>query len=801
MDPLTRAVRSLSRRPTFSLLSLVLLTLAAGAVTAIFAIVNATLLRPLPYRDPEQLVAVLTTEPVNRDSVQEIVAGPTQLVRWRTQTRTFAQIEGYTPVVVSVSGDGEPEALRGAAISAGLLEMLGTPPAAGRSFRREEESPTSGVVIISQTVAERRFGNAAAAIGKQMTIDAVPRTVVGVMPPQYSLLYQGGDVWVPLDLTADAQAKPRLRIVPTFGRLKPGVTRSQALADVASMQSALTEELPDAFRFTKIRIKPLREALFGQQRAGMYVLLGALLLVLLIAGANVGNLSIADVIGRRLATMTRLAMGASRQSIVRLRMTETLVLVIASIVIGIFLAFGTLKLLIAIDRTPFLALGTQWFDASVIGVTIAAIAIVGFGATLPVAIAEARVDIGAIASAAAKSAGGRSDRHLRHALATIQVAITVVLLSGAAVLGRNFIRLMSISPGFQSDGVAVVQLNISAREHATVESRAQYVDELVRAVKSVPGVEAASTIQTRFVLNETMATGFDIQDKPPATGVTQAAQIRHVMPDIFRVLRIRIVQGRGIDSTDRADGRPVAVVSSAFARAYWPGENAIGKHLRRTGRADAPWLEVVGVVDDIMDAGAGVPIGPTLYVPYLQQNTATARVTIVAQTRGSPAALGRPIRRAIWGVNASQAIDDVSALSTLMSRSAAQPRFQMLVVGAFGASALLLVLAGIYALTLFAVLGRTRELGVRAALGATPSQIVGLAMRGSMVPVVAGAVLGVLIAVPITKLMQRVINTRLEFGDTALVAGVVLLLIATATLAALVPARKAGRVSPAVALK
>jgi len=401
------------------------------------------------------------------------------------------------------------------------------------------------------------------------------------------------------------------------------------------------------------------------------------------------------------------------------------------------------------------------------------IVVVGFGATFPVAIAEARVDIGAIAGAATKSAGGRSDRRLRHTLATIQVAVTVVLLSGAALLGRNFVRLMSTRPGFQSGGVAVVQLNISARDHATAESRAQYVDQLVQSVRRVPGVDAASTIQTRFVLNETMSTAVEIDGRPPTPGgVDQFAQIRHVMPDVFRVLQIRVVQGRGIDSTDRAHSRPVAVVSSAFARAYWPGENAIGKRLRRNSKT-APWLEVVGVVDDIMDAGVGVPIGPTMYVPYLQQNTPTARVTIIARTKGDPAALGRPIRRAIWAVSSAQAIDDVSALSTLMSRSAAQPRFQMLVVGTFGTSALLLVLAGIYALTLFGVLGRMRELGVRAALGATPSQIVGLAMRGSMVPVVTGAALGVLLAVPITKLMQRVVATRLELGDTVLLAGVV----------------------------
>jgi putative ABC transport system permease protein len=800
-DSIAYAFRSLRRRPTFAGLNLILLTLAAGAVTAIFAIVNATLLRPLPFREPENLMSVLTTEPVTRDSLTEIVASPLQLARWRSQTRAFTTIEGYTPVTLDLSGDGEPEALRGASISAGLLDMLGTPPEVGRSFRPEEETPNSGVVIISQTVAKRRFGSAEAAIGKRMVIDALPRTVVGVMPPRYSLLYQGGDVWVPLDLGAQQQAKPRLRILATFGRLRPGATPAQARSDIASIQNQLRDEQPDAFPFTGIRVKPLREALFGPQRASMYVLLGALMLVLLIAGANVGNLNVADVIGRRTATMTRLAMGASRRSIVSLRMMEASVLAAASLVAGVLLAYGALKLFIAIDPTPFLALGNQWIDSRVIAVAVGAVAIVALCATLPAAIGESRVDIGTIAGAATKTAGGRSDRRLRHTLATIQVAITVVLLSGAALLGRDFVRLMAIHPGFQAPGVLVVQLHVSSREHPTVESRAQYVDGLVHAVRAVPGVDGASTIQTRFVLNETMATSFDIEGRPATPGVQQFGQIRHVMPDVFRVLGIRVVQGRGLDSTDRANGRPVAVVSSSFARAYWPGENAIGKRLRRNGAADYPWLDVVGVVDDIMDAGAGVPIGPTLYLPYLQQNTATARVTIVARTKADPSVLGRPIRKAIWSVNPTQAIDDINALTTLMSRSAAQPRFQMLVVTAFGVSALLLVLAGVYALTLFAVLGRMRELGVRAALGATPNQVVVLAMRGSMAPVAMGVMLGALLAVPVTRLMQRIINARLELSDTVLLIGVVLLLISAAALAALIPARRAGRVSPAVALR
>lgn len=794
-------MRSLRRRPTFTALTLGLLVLATAAVAAIFAVVNATLLRPLPYHDPAALYAIATTEPT-ADSLEEVVAAPMQIARWRAGTHTLTSVEGWTPVTLDLSGDGDPEALRGFAISAGLLDLLGTPPAVGRSFRVDEETPTSGVAIISDGVAEHRFGGAAGAIGKRVTLDGQPRTIVGVMPKRYSMLFQGGDVWVPLDLTLQQQtSKTRLRVIAAYGRLREGVTMSAALADIERTQRAIRDEQIDAFRFTGIRLKPLREALFGDRRAGMYLLLGALGLVLVIASANVGNLMLADAAGRRIMTMTRLALGASRGEIVRLRLAEAAMLVSVAAPLGLLLAHGTLALLTTIDATPFDALGGQWLDWRVFMVAVSATLLVGLGAALPAAIAESRVDLGEIANVASRGTGGRRDRRVRHRLVALQVAVTVVLLTGATMLGRHVMRLLGKSPGFDQHGLLAVMLNVSALQHPTAPDRAQYVDALIHAVKRVPGVDGASSIQTRFILNEAMQTAFDIEGREPPSGVQQFSQIRHVMPGVFRVMRVRVFEGRGFDSTDRAGARPVAIVNRSFAKQYWPGEDALGKHLRRHSLTNAPWLDVIGVVDDVHDAGAGVELGPTLYVPYLQQNTPTARVTLVVRSHGDVASLGRDVRRAIWSVDRTQAIDAITPLETLLSRSAAQPRFQALVVGTFGASALALVLAGIYALTLLTTVARTRELGVRAALGAGPTRIVAVAMRGSMLPVVTGAVLGALLSMPATQLIAKSVNGSLQASDVVMFVGVVLLLLVATAAAAFVPARRAANISPSVALR
>ena len=800
MHALTRTLRVLLRRRAYFGLMLALVALATTAASATFAIARATLWRDLPYRDPGALLNVFTTEPVNRDSTQMMASSAMMVSRWREASRTLTSVEGYTPVNVSFAGDGDPEAVSGGAVSAGLFDLLGTPPDVGRSFRRDEETPLSGVIIVSDGVARRRFGSPERALGKSLTVDGDPRTVIGVMPPGFSLLFQGGDAWIPLDLTPEQQAKVLLRNIAAYGRLRAGSSVDQARADLTVILRDLAAIAPNAYTATRVSTRPLREWLFGNRRPTMLVLVMAVGLVVLIAIVNVANLMLADVLSRRTQTKTRVALGARSSWLVGARAREMAVIGALGFAIAMPLSMVVLKALAAINPEPFIPLGSQWVDLAIISVSLLTALVIAFCGSLPATFIEARTRATDITAAIAHTTGSRSDRRVQLALGAVQSMVTVVLLSVAVLLGRDLVRLLATNTGFATDGVLVVRMNVLSRERSTVPQRAQYANDLVRNVSAVPGVVEASAIQTRFILNETMQSPIDVDGFVGAPGQRLFAQMRHVMPNVFRVLGVRVASGRGIDSTDRADSRMVAVVSSSFAKTYWPGESAIGKRVRR-GAPGSPWLEVVGVVEDVMDAGLGVPIGPTLYVPYLQQNTATARVTLVVRARGVTSGFTDGVRRAVSAVNASQAIDDITPLTTLMSRTATQPRFRALVVGVFGASALLLVVAGVYAITLFSVLSRRREFGIRAAIGASPSRLTILATHASLAPVAIGGIAGALLAMPTASFARDIIQSRVNSGDLLLSFASVLILIAVAALAALVPARAAARVSPTEAIR
>ena len=793
------AARALRRRPAFALLSVGLMALGVGAVTAIFAVVNATLLRPLAYRDPEALYALSGTEPINRDSTTQLALSWMQLARWRAETRAFSDIEGYTPATMKLLGAGEPEPVNGAVVSAGLFDVLGWRPQVGRTFSREEERPGNGVAIISDGLWKRRFGGNAKVLGRVINLDDEPRTIVGVMPPGFSMLFQAADVWTPMLLNAE-QLTLRARMVAGVGRLRPGVSAAQGKSDLAAINAELAAERPDEYRFTGVSMVGLRTSIFGAQRASLLVLLAAVVMLLAVATVNATSLALADGLARRTATMTRLALGAAPRDIAVRRLTETAILTVVAVVLGLALGRLGLVALATVSPDAVAGFGAMTLDAIVVAVAALAGVLAGLAAGVPAALSEARVGLDGLAGTIAKS-GAASDRRHRDLLMAAQVALAVVLLVGAALLARNVQTLLGRPTGFDASGVTVVELTFSRTTYATKEQRAMHAQRLLDAVHAIPGVEAAATLQTRFVLNETMQTSFEIDGQPAAPGVQQIANIRHTTPEILSALRIRLLAGRGFAPTDRLGSPAVALVSASFAKHYWGAENPIGKRLRRVSSNEAPWMEVVGVVDDVSDMGAGVDPNPTLYVSYLQQNTATARPSIIIRATGGAAALFPAIRRAIWSVDANQTIDSITRLDDLMVRSAAQPRFAALVAMLFAGGALLLVLSGIYAVTLYSVLRRTRELGVRAALGAAPIDLVTTAMWRSMRPVLAGTTVGALAAIPAGGAMKRVLSEGLSVADALLLAAVLAGLTVATAVAAYIPARRALAIPPALAMR
>jgi predicted permease len=798
---LVAAARALARRPVYAGLSVLLLALGVAAVTAIFAVINAALLRPLPYAAPRALFAVWGTEPVTHDSVASSPLAAMQLVRLRRDNRSFEKLEGYTPATFKLLGDGNPESVPGYYVSAGMFDLFGIAPARGRSFALAEEVRLAPVAIISHGLWMRRFAADPSIVGRTVNIDDQPRVVVGIMPPSFTFLYQKADVFLPMPLGAEDVATVRTRQIAALGRIKPGVSPSQARADIAALNAQLGRELPEQFRFTGARVTPLQEDLFGSQRAGLMMLFAAVSLLFGVSIVNVLSLTLADVLARRTSTMTRLALGANRRSVMASRIAESVIIAACGGLLGMLTGRLILVALRAALPDAFARAGDLSIDALVIGLAVGISIIAGVFSGLYPAIQESRVDIAGLTGSSTKSVGGTADRRSRDTLLATQVGLAVVLLSGAALLGRNVRTLLARPTGMRPAAVAVVEMTLSQTRYSTKESRAEYVRRLLEALRALPEVASAASIQTRFVLNETMQSAFDVDGRPPAPGVQQFANIRHTTPGVVEALGMRILKGRPIDADDRMDSPPVALVSASFAKQYLAGKDPIGQRIKRMSQG-APWMEVVGVVDDTKDGGLGVDLGPTFYVSYFQQNTPTARVSLVVRSRaGDPRALFAPIRRTITGVDPNQPIDALDALDDLLLRSAAQPRFQALVSGLFGAASLLLVLAGIYAVTLYALLRRTRELGVRAALGATPRNLVALSMWSSMRPVTAGLVVGGLCALPALRAAQTVLHEGLSAVDVWLFAIVIAAIVLAAAFAAFVPARRATRISPAMAMR
>ncbi|HSA54946.1 MAG TPA: ADOP family duplicated permease [Gemmatimonadaceae bacterium] len=793
------SIRSLRRRPTYTLLATTLVALGVGTVTAIFTVVNASLLRPLPYARPNELYAIRGTEP-SGDSVTNVALGYFQFARYREGTRAFSAVEGYTPVTMKFLGNGEPEPVTGALVSAGFFDALGWQPAMGRTFTRAEELSQSGVIIISHGYWQRRYGGRADIVGQVANVDEQPRTIIGVMPREFSMLFQRADAWAPLPLDAQMQAR-RARAIAGIARMRPGVTVAQAEADLKALNQTLAAERPEEHRFTDTRVITLREWLFGAQRTTLIVLMVAGCLLLAIAIVNAVSLSLSDAYGRRTATMTRLAFGAERGHIVRLRLIEVGAIASAGLAIGFLASQAAVRLAYAIDPALLSSLGAGALDASVIAVALVAVLIVGVFVALPTALMESRFSLAGLAGTLTKSGADVKERRRRDMLLGAQVALAVILLVSATLLARNIRALLSQPTGFRQEGVTVVELTFSPSRYKTVADRAEYARRLLEAVHGIPGVTSAATIQTRFVLNEMMLSLFEIEGQPLEPGVQRFVNIRHVTPAVANVLGIRLRSGRMFAETDRLDSPPVAIVSATFARQYFPGDDPVGKRMRRVVTDPAPWMEIVGVVDDIRDAGVGVELGPTLFVSYYQQNTQMARPTIVVRSTADPSALFPSLRRAIWSVDPNQTIDRVTQLEDLMSRSASQPRFAAVVAGVLASCAALLVLAGIYAVTLYAVVRRTRELGVRAALGASSLNLIWTTIQRSMIPATAGVVVGVVAAVPMASRMSRMLTNGFTADDFPALVAVAVGVIAVAGIAALIPARRALAISPSIAMR
>ena len=795
----TLSIRLLRRHRAYSLTALLTLALGLATTTAMFAVIDATLLRPLPFADPDRLVSLSSMMPGPRGEEIQYALTEIEIVRWREAATLVAGVEALQPRSMAMTGVGEPEVVRGAAVTSGLFPTLGVPPARGRLFTASEEARRVPLAVISDRLWQRRFGASAAVIGRSIALDGATYEIVGVMPSGFRPLLDASEVWIPLAPQVDP-AQQNARLTAGVARLRPGATPAQAEAELAAASARLAREFPTGHGKARPHVIPLRENLFGPQRPALVALGAGVLLLLLLACANVANLTLGHVSGRRAELAMRALLGASRARLVQQHIVQSLVVAAAGGALGLIAVIWSLPAVLALYARDGAAAAAVRIDWRVLAFAAAAIAASGVASGVLPALRATRTSGPLAGTLAVTRVGpGPRERRVRAALVVAQVAMAIALLCAAGTLLVSLERLLAAPRGYDADRVLTLQMLLPPVKYADVRARADVVDKIVARVSAVPGVRSAGTTQTTFMPNESMQTGLYVDGRPADPAAADAANIRHVTAGYFRTLRVPIVEGRPIDDRDRLGAAAVCMVSEDFARQFWPRESALGHQVRRNGAA-AQWMTVVGVAADVMDAGAGVKPGPTLYVPYLQTNTRTARVTLVVSTEADPLASATAVRQAIWSIDPDQPVDRVARLTDLLVTSAGDQRFRTVLLGLFATSGLLLALVGVYGVAAASVAAKRWEAGVRLALGARPGALVLSMLRDTTTSVAAGAAAGVAVFLGFGRLLSNLLY-QTAAADARIVAAAVALMTFGAVAAAWLQARHIAHVSPTAALR
>lgn len=792
-------VRALRKQPGFSLVVVLTLAVGIGTNSTIFSFANGVLLRPLPYANPESLVALDETSP-KRNVTSMGVSFP-NFLDWRAQNQVFEDIAAYTEGTYTLVGGGEPEQIRGAGVSSGLFEILGVTPALGRTISPEEDRPGSEtVVILSHGLWQRRFGSVPGIVGRTISVNDRQHTVVGVMPPGFKFP-EVADLWVPLAL--DTQRWTRndhgLRAI---ARLKPGVSLGQAAAEMEAIALRVEEQNPVTNEGLRVSVTNLRAGLVGDYRQSILILLGVVGFVLLIACVNVANLLLARASSRRREVSIRVALGAGRWRIFRQLITESLVLSAAGGALGLVLALWGLQLLLTAVpvELPF------WMkfdlDGRVLAFTAAVSLLTGvvFGAAP--ALQASKVDLNVTLKEGGRSDGhaGAGMRRLRGLLVVGEVALSLVLLIGAGLMMRSFLRLQQVDVGVDPEHVLTMAVPLPSAKYRELERRSSFFQQLVERVGALPGVREVGAVSNLPLSGSLWGRSLTVEGRP-VLSVGEAPMINHcvVTPGYFRAMGIPIQTGRDFAGADAKDAPKVTVVDERLARAYWPGESPLGKRVRfGPPESNEPWHTVVGVVGEVRHERADAATRMSVYVPY--QQIPVRQMTLAVRTGGDPSALAAAVRNQVRGLDPDQPVTAVRTMGEVVSSAIWQPRLHAILFGVFAAVALALASVGIYGVMSYAVTQRTHEIGVRIALGARPRDIVRMVVGHGLALTLVGIALGAAFALALTRVMTSLLF-EVSAADPATFAANVALLTAVSLVACYIPARRATRVDPLVALR
>ena len=802
LQDLRFALRLLTKSPSFTLIAVLTLALGIGANTAIFTVVNAVLLRPLPFQDPSRLVLI-----AEKSSFPVISTSFQNFSDWRDQSTSFERMQAVRSAAITLTGAGEPERLNIQMATAGLFSMLGINAQVGRTFLPEEDhAGGTPVVILSYALWQRRFGGSQEILGRPINLDTRPYTVVGVLPAGFQIL-QPADVWVPFapwaaTLPDDRNWHPG---IIALGRLKPGVTREQADTEMIGITKRLEQQYPDYNTGTSANVIGLQDQIVQNSRPALVLLLGAVSFVLLIACVNVANLLLARAAARGREVAIRTAMGAGRTRVIRQLLTESVILSLFGGVFAVLLAWASLGPLLKLASGSVPQGTTVSLDPWVLCFTLGVALVTGLLFGIVPALRTTRLDLRETLNEGTRgSTAGPGQHRLRGALVAMEIALAMLLLVGSGLLLRSFQRMQEVPPGFQPDHLLVADIPLSPTAYAKPEQRYEFFDRLVERAKTLPGVRSAAAASFLPVSGGGSIIHFNITGRPPKSPREFiAAGYRTITPSYLETLGVPLMQGRLFTYADNEKAPAVVLINTTMAHTFFPNENPLGKRLQLGALPDQqiPTMEIVGVVGDVRP-GVGLDPQSEMYLPYRQADLVLPvfQLSVVLRTAADPLTETSALRSALSQIDPNQPLVRVRTMEDNMASTVAQPRFRAWLIAIFAALALVLAAVGVYGVMSYTVTQRTIEIGVRVSMGAQPENIFRIIVGEALRLALTGVAVGLIAALALTRLLRTFLFGISPYDPATFFRGALLLTL-VALAASYFPARRATQVDPLVALR
>jgi putative ABC transport system permease protein len=783
--------RGLLRRPGFTVIAVVTLALGIGVNTAIFSVINAVLLRPLPYHEPDRLVTFRSNQ-----------SAP-DLADVEAQSRSFSKVGGSVAQSLDYTAGSEPIQFQTGLVSGGFFETLGVEPERGRVITPDDDKTGAYVAVLSHALWQRQFGGDQQIIGKTIPLSGNIYTIIAVMPAGFGAPGDNTEAWVPVHAANPVAARFRgVHFLRAYGRLTAGVSLAQARSEMQLIDKNLAAQYPADNKNRSTVLIPLHERIVGQSRQVLLVLFAAVSLVLLIACANFANLLLARAAEREREFVIRAALGAGRWRLIRQLLTESVLVALAGGVIAVLLAIWATSLLVALKPEDLPRLQEIGVDARVLAFTFGVSLLTGVIFGLLPAWAASRSGVSeALKEGGRRATAGGARQRLRSTFVVVELAIALILLVGAGLLIKTFWKLRAVEPGFNSDRLLTLRVELPEARYKEVGKQTRFRTQALSAINTLPGVQAAM-ISELPLSGDWLDHDFLIEGRPPLVpGDEPSLQTRSVLGDYFHTMQIPLRAGRDFGPQDLVDKAPlVGIANEAMVRQYFPHQDPLGKRIRWARDPEVHWITIIGVVGDVKHFALDLAEQPGLYSPYTQAAPWKRWMTVVARTQSDPVSMAQTVKQQIWKIDSQLPVTKVQTMSEVAAASFAGRRLNMSLLAIFAALALMLAAVGIYGVMSYSVTQRTQEIGIRMALGARTADVLKLIIRNGMTLILIGVCIGLGGAVALTRLL-----TTLLFGvaptDTVTFIAVSLVLIVVALLACYIPARRATKVNPLVALR